>query len=164
MGVHHHVKSDLTIWVEACTKSYYPSSKLIPAFGWSIIAFSGSGNSLKSLKKKLNRKILLMKTKKKKWDNLISWGTATWEFCKDESVTGKLENKVPACCHVWLFVTPWTVCSLPGSSVYGNFPARTLEWLPLSFPGIFLTQGSKSHLLTLAGEFFTFEPPGKSGE
>ena len=38
-----------------------------------------------------------MKTKKNKSDNLISWGTATWEFCKDESDRGKLENKVPEC-------------------------------------------------------------------
>ena len=29
--------------------------------------------------------------------------------------------------HVWLFVTPWTDCRPPGSSVYGIFQARTLE-------------------------------------
>ena len=33
---------------------------------------------------------------------------------------------------VQLFVTPWTVCSLPGSSVHGILQARTLEWAAIS--------------------------------
>ena len=32
--------------------------------------------------------------------------------------------------HVRLFVTPWIVCSLPGSSIHGTFQARILKWLP----------------------------------
>ena len=43
-------------------------------------------------------------------------------------------------CHcVWRsavsnsFATPWTACSLPGSSVHGIFQARTLEWIAISF-------------------------------
>ena len=32
-----------------------------------------------------------------------------------------------------IFVTPWTVCSPPGSSVYGMLQARILEWAAISF-------------------------------
>ena len=35
--------------------------------------------------------------------------------------------------HVQLFVTPWTVCSLPDSSVHGILQARILEWVATSF-------------------------------
>ena len=35
--------------------------------------------------------------------------------------------------HVWLFVTPWTVCHPPGSSVHGILQARILEWVTISF-------------------------------
>ena len=31
--------------------------------------------------------------------------------------------------RVGLFMTPWTVCSLPGSSIYGIRQARILEWI-----------------------------------
>ena len=37
--------------------------------------------------------------------------------------------------HVQLFATPWTVCSLPGSSVHGDSPGNAL------LQGIFPTQG-----------------------
>ena len=32
-----------------------------------------------------------------------------------------------------LFASPWTVCSLPGSSVHSIFQARILEWVAISF-------------------------------
>ena len=35
---------------------------------------------------------------------------------------------------VGLFVIPWTVCSLPGSSVHGTSQARILEWVAISSP------------------------------
>ena len=35
--------------------------------------------------------------------------------------------------HVWLFATPWTIYSLPGSFVCGIFQARILEWAAISF-------------------------------
>ena len=35
--------------------------------------------------------------------------------------------------YVWVFVTPWTVCSPPSSSIYGINPARILEWVAISF-------------------------------
>jgi len=43
-------------------------------------------------------------------------------------------------------------CSPPDSSVPGILQARILEWVAVSFQGIFLTQGSN---LALAGRFFT---------
>ena len=50
---------------------------------------------------------------------------------------------------VQLFVTPWT-CSPPGSSFYGIFQARILEWVCHLLPsGIFPSQGSNLHLLLL---------------
>ena len=38
---------------------------------------------------------------------------------------------------VRLFVIPWTVCSLPGSSVHGVLQARILEWVAM--PSLYLT-------------------------
>ena len=35
--------------------------------------------------------------------------------------------------RVWLFVTPWTACSPPGTSVHGIFQARILEWVAISY-------------------------------
>ena len=33
--------------------------------------------------------------------------------------------------RVWLFVTSWTVCSLPGSSVHGILQTRILKWVAM---------------------------------
>ena len=35
--------------------------------------------------------------------------------------------------HVWLLATPWTACSLSGSSVHGIFWATVLEWGAIAF-------------------------------
>ena len=65
------------------------------------------------------------------------------------------------------------VCSLPGSSVHGIFQARVLEWGAIAFskeywsrllfpsPGDLPNPGIKPMSPTLAGRFFTTEPPGK---
>ena len=48
-------------------------------------------------------------------------------------------------------------CSPPGSSVHGDFQARILKWVAISF-----SRGSNPHLLQVsctAGGFFTAEPP-----
>ena len=62
---------------------------------------------------------------------------------------------------VWLFATPWTIYSLPGSSVQGDYPSK--HWNELLFPpsGIFLTWGSNPSLAapSLAGKFFNTESP-----
>ena len=52
-------------------------------------------------------------------------------------------------------------CSSPGSSVCGISQARILEWVPFFSPGDLLNPGIKCASATLAGGFFTTEPPGK---
>ena len=37
-------------------------------------------------------------------------------------------------------------CSIPGSSVHGDFQARILEWVAISFSRVFLIQGSNPGL------------------
>ena len=43
-------------------------------------------------------------------------------------------SEVKSLSHVRHFATPWTTCSLPGSSVHGIFQAIVLEWIAISFP------------------------------
>ena len=52
---------------------------------------------------------------------------------KGEMCTSKVKVKVLSLRCVQLFVTPWTVCSPPGSSVHGNLQARMLEWVAIPF-------------------------------
>ena len=56
--------------------------------------------------------------------------------------------------HVWLFVTPRTVCSLPGSSIHEILQARILEWVAISFYMGSSDPGIKTRSPT-AGRFFT---------
>ena len=51
---------------------------------------------------------------------------ATCKVWENES-----ENEVLS--RVQLFVTPWMDCSPPGSSLWGIFQARILEWVAISF-------------------------------
>ena len=51
--------------------------------------------------------------------------------------------------------------SPPGSSVYGVFQARILEWLPFPSLGDLFNPEIESASPALAGVFFTTEPPGK---
>ena len=65
----------------------------------------------------------------------------------------------------WLFVTPWTVCSPPGSSAHGILQARILEWVAMPF-----SRGSSrpknwtlvSCVSCIEGRFFTTELLGKT--
>ena len=55
-------------------------------------------------------------------------------------------------------------CSPPGSSVYGIFQAKILEWVAISSSGDLPDPGIGPGSLAspaLAGGFFTVEPPGK---
>ena len=45
----------------------------------------------------------------------------------------KWKVKVKSLGRVWLFATPWTDYSSPGSSVHGIFQARVLEWVAIAF-------------------------------
>ena len=64
--------------------------------------------------------------------------------------------------HVWLFATAWTVG--PGSSVYGIFQARILEWVSISH-----SKGSSwptdqihiSCVSCIGRQILYTEPPGK---
>ena len=52
-------------------------------------------------------------------------------------------------------------CRPPGSFVHGIFQARILEWVAISFLRDLLDPEIKPMYPTLAGRFFTIEPPGK---
>ena len=63
------------------------------------------------------------------------------------------------------FATPWTVCSLPGSSVHGISQARILEKLAISFSRGFSRSKAGTPVSckspALAGMSFTSEASGK---
>ena len=52
-------------------------------------------------------------------------------------------------------------CSPPGSSVYGIFQGRILEWAAISLSRDLPDPGIEPVSPALAGRFFTTEPPGK---
>ena len=52
-------------------------------------------------------------------------------------------------------------CSPPGSSVHGISQARILEWVAISFSRRSSQPRDRIHVSSLAGRFFTSEPPGK---
>ena len=52
-------------------------------------------------------------------------------------------------------------CNLPGSSVFGIFQARILEWVPFPSAQDLPDPGIKSAPSALASRFFNTEPPGK---
>jgi len=54
-------------------------------------------------------------------------------------------------------------CSSPGSSVHGISQARILEWVAISFSRGSSQPRDQTHISCIAGEFFTAEPPGKTG-
>ena len=58
--------------------------------------------------------------------------------------------------HVWLFVTSWTICSPPSSSVHGIIQARILEWV-----AIFYSRGSSQpwdwSLISYIGRCFLYQ-------
>ena len=65
---------------------------------------------------------------------------------------------------VRLLATPWTVCSQPGSFVYGIFWARILEWVAISPSRASSQPRDRTHVFCiscLTGKFFTAESPGK---
>ena len=66
------------------------------------------------------------------------------------------------CSVVWLFATPWTVASQPGSSVHGILQARILEWVAILFSSRSFWPRDQTWVSCISRWiFFTFEPPGK---
>ena len=53
-------------------------------------------------------------------------------------------------------------CSLPGSSVHGNFLARIMEWVPFPSPGDSPNPGIEPRFPALQADSLHSEPPGKS--
>ena len=64
------------------------------------------------------------------WSNLAAC-MCTLQIYTNSTFLQRVKVKSLSC--VQLFVTPWTVAYLPGSSVYGIFQARVLEWVAISF-------------------------------
>ena len=64
--------------------------------------------------------------------------------------------------HVWLFATPWTAAYQAPLSM-GFFRQEYLNVLPFPSPGDFLRPGNELASPSLAGGFFTTDPPGKPG-
>ena len=52
---------------------------------------------------------------------------------------------------------PWTVCSLPGSSVHGILQARILEWAAISFSRGSSPPSDQMWFSCIAGRFFTIQ-------
>ena len=67
------------------------------------------------------------------------------------------------CVHTQLCLTLRNLkdSSLPGSSVHGIFQVRSCSGLPFPTPGDLPDPGVKLGCPSLAGGFFTTEPPGK---
>ena len=71
------------------------------------------------------------------------------------------------CAHECLFAQSCltlcnpTDCSPPGSSVYGIFPARILEWVAMPSSKTSSWPKNRIHVSCIAGRFFTSEPTGK---
>ena len=63
--------------------------------------------------------------------------------------------------RVQLFMTPWVVCSPPGSSVHEIFQARILEWVTISSAKGSTRSRDRTHVSCIAGRFFTTAPPRK---
>ena len=55
-------------------------------------------------------------------------------------------------------------CSPPGSSVHGILQARIMEWVPIPFSRIFLTQGSNPSLLHCRHILHSLSHHGSPGE
>ena len=83
-------------------------------------------------------------------DVFLEWdGVDAWIWVLEQRW---LTRDVHACAVAQLCATLCAAmnCSLPGSSVYGIFQARILEWVAVSSSrGIFPTQGWNPHLLCL---------------
>ena len=72
------------------------------------------------------------------------------EYCSISCGGGGLVTKS---CQT--LATPWTVCSLPGSSVHGILQARIREWVAISFSRGSSRSRNRIWISCIAGRFFT---------
>ena len=56
---------------------------------------------------------------------------------------------------IWLFATPWTVCSLPGSFVHGILQAKILVWTDIPFSKDSAQPRDRIPVSYFADRFFT---------
>ena len=63
----------------------------------------------------------------------ICFSPSTCQNGKEIVFHSERKVKMKLLSRVSLFETPWTVCSLPGSTIHGIFQARILEWVAISF-------------------------------
>ena len=87
----------------------------------------------------------------------------SWEPAGKETLHGLSPpifwSEVKSLSHVWLSVTPWTVCSPTGSSVHGIFQARVLEWVAISFSRGSSQPRDRTGVSCIVGRCFT-KPQG----
>ena len=87
------------------------------------------------------------------WSNKAAPGAGERSPALIHSLLTKSASQAPCCAcmpaqplsRVQLSATPWTV-SPPGSSVYGIFQARILEWLPFLPPGNLSPPRDRTHV------------------
>ena len=72
-----------------------------------------------------------------------------------------LKRKWKSLSHVWLFATPWTIYSLPGSSVHGILQARKLEWVTAPSSRDLPNPGIEPRSPTMQADSLLSGPPGK---
>ena len=92
---------------------------------------------VKDKSEKAGLKLNIQKTK-----TMASSPITSWQVSESRSVMS-------------LFVTPWTVCSLPGSPVHGILQARILEWVTVPFSRGSSQPRDQTQVSHIAGRFFT---------
>ena len=77
-----------------------------------------------------------------------------YQLSHKRSPSNKRVVVVKSLSHVRLFVTPWTLCSLPGFSLHGIFQAWVLEWVAISFSRGSSRPSDRTQVSHIAGRSF----------
>ena len=113
---------------------------------------------------------------KRKKEKNQKYGSLSWQFWIQVNTVIRMHDKVASITtEIIIYVVCVCACSVtsnslwahglypPGSSVYGVFQTRILEWVVFSSPGDLPDPGTELASPTSpAGGIFTTEPPGKS--
>ena len=91
----------------------------------------------------------------KRQQQLLRSSSTNTKSCQSPEFSVSLNLKVKSLSRVWLFATPWTDCSPPGSSVHGILQARILEWVAISFSRGFSWPRDQTRVSCSAGRHFT---------
>ena len=98
------------------------------------------------------------------WKNSATWAFSDSEFCSqgwEPPATGYSDVRACSVANLYVTLCHHMDCSHPGFSVHGISQGRILEWVVVS-----CSMGSSwprdwTCVSSLAGRFFTTEPPGK---